>query len=98
MAAGTMSAYVDQTTKRLSSTYISQAGMTVNEVIRNLMHYIAATGTIPECARSAEPDAKTAEARAFETLMSLRKHVPTGTPLATMTPADLKRELMDRER
>lgn len=97
MATGTVSACVSQTTKRISSSYIRQANMTVNEVIRNLMEYIASTGTIPDCARSAKQAAPTAEMQAFDRLMELRSRVPSGTPLATMTPAGLKEELANRD-
>lgn len=63
MATGTVSASVSQTTKCLASSYIRQAGMTVNEVICNLMKYIVLTGTIFECARGAAASAQTTEMR-----------------------------------
>lgn len=95
MATATVSASVDVATKRIASAYIRQSGMTLNEVIRNFIETIAATGSIPECGLSAKAAAKTDDN--FLALMELRARVPRGTPLATMTSADLREELSGRD-
>ena len=98
MATATVSASVDVDVKRLAGSYIRQAGSTPNEVIRNLWVHIARTGEVPSF--ESAPAAKTTSAEepaAFAELMRLRAQVPAGTALSGMSPADLKRELEDRD-
>lgn len=94
MATITVSGRIDETTKRLADRYIKKHGTTANEVIASVWRHIAETGEIPfASAGSAERERKRAAA---QNIMQLRETVPTGTPLSTMTPQDLKRELANR--
>ena len=98
MATATVSASVDVEVKRLAGAYIRQAGSTPNEVIRNLWVHIAQTGEVPTFESAPAPEAAGAEEpTAFAELMRLRAQVPAGTALSSMSPADLKRELEDRD-
>lgn len=96
MATATVSASVNAQTKHIVSTYLDQAGTTANEVIKSLWEHIAATGEIPSFVPCAQ-DPSEEEPEAFRRLMELRARVPHGTSLATMSPADLKDELRNRD-
>lgn len=96
MATSTVSASVNTEIKTIVAHRLQQAGTTANEVIRSLWDHIAATGDIP---RFNTPDHQTAgdDSEAFQRLMELRGAIPHNTPLANMSPADIKRELMIRD-
>ena len=95
MATATVSASVDSEVKRLAGSYIRAAQTTPNEVIRRLWEHIAATGEVPTYDEAPEGPASD-EPEAFQELMRLRAQVATGTPLSTMGPDDLRKELEDR--
>lgn len=97
MATSTVSASINTETKTIVSHHLAQAGTTANEVIRSLWNYIAATGKIPRFDAAPEQESETGNSQTFQHLMELRSRTPHGTPLAHMTAADIKRELMMRD-
>lgn len=92
MATVTISGRVDESTKRLADMYIRKHGTTQAEVIASVWRYIADTGEIP-----AFPTKEEATSDVFQRFDQLRAKTPKGTRLSTMSAADLKKELSDRE-
>ena len=96
MSTATVSASVDARTKVLANAYIKQAGLTPNEVIRDLWENIAETGKVPQF----EETTNRHEVQRYEAFTKAQKIVsiiPKGTPLASMSDADLRKELEHRE-
>lgn len=99
MAMSTVSASVDENVKQAASMYIRRAGKNTNEVIKGLWEYIAQTGEVPDFSNAASGDdcSSHGHSEAFQNLMKLIESVPKGTPLASMSDDDLRKELRDRD-
>ena len=96
MATSTVSASINTEVKTIVAHRLQQAGTTANEVIRSLWDHIAATGQLPQFNSAGPQTADGEDSEAFQRLMELRAAVPGNTPLAHMSSADIKRELMMR--
>lgn len=96
VTTSTVSASVDARTKAVANEYIRKAGLTPNEVIRNLWEYIAHTGDVPVPDDAADERRKR-RAEAFDRAEALVAAMPTGTPLSTMGDDDIRKVLRDRE-
>ena len=96
MATKTVSASVDTRTKVIANNYIRKAGLTPNQVIRSLWENIAETGKIPEF-EGKENGHQNERHEAYLKAQRVVSHIPQGTPLATMSDADLRKELENRE-
>lgn len=96
MATGTVGATVDATTKAIAAAYIRKAGTTPNQIIRSLWEHIAATGEIPSYDDQAVSE-RERRREAFDRMQRIVDSMPKGTPLATMTDDDLRRELEKRD-
>lgn len=94
MSTSTVSASVDSTTKAIANARIREAGTTPNTVIRDLWKHIASTGEVPVFHEAESQHSR--KRLAMERLESLRASVPRGTPLATMSDADVREELRNR--
>lgn len=89
-----VSGRVDADTKRVADAYIKQAGLTTGEVISFLWCEIASTGVVP---RPKEGEKQTPKEAAAARLMELRSKAAKGTPLATMTDEEIRREIHERD-
>ena len=96
MSTATVSASVDAKTKIIANAYIRQAGQTPNEVIRGLWESIAETGKVPQFQESNNRREDERQA-AFTQAQRIVQAIPRGTALATMSDADLRKELESRE-
>lgn len=97
MPTSTVGATVDTTTKTIADAYIRNAGLTPNRVIRELWEHIASTGQIPHYDTTTEDPTKKRRKDAFDQMQRIIDAMPTGTPLATMTDDDIRRELENRD-
>ena len=95
LSTTTVSASVDTRTKAIANAYIRQAGLTPNEVIRDLWESIAATGKVPQSKESTNSLQKKRRA-AFEEAQRVVADIPRGTPLATMSDEEVRKELEHR--
>ena len=96
MSTATVSASVDAKTKVIANAYIRQAGQTPNEVIRGLWENIAETGKVPQFQESVSRR-EDERREAFTKAQRIIRAVPHGTALASMSDADLRKELESRE-
>ena len=96
MSTATVSASVDAKTKIIANAYIRQAGQTPNEVIRGLWESIAETGKVPQF-RESDNRREDERQAAFTQAQRIVQAIPRGTALATMSDADLRKELESRE-
>ena len=96
MATATVSASVDAQTKIIANAYIQKAGLTPNEVIRNLWEHIAATGEVPASEKT-DTDRERRRHEAFRHMESLMKTIPEDTPLATMSDEEIKEMIRNRD-
>lgn len=94
MSTSTVSASVDTRTKAIANAYIRKAGLTPNEVIRNLWEYIARTGRVPK-AEDAEREQRERRMKAFDELDRLAESMPRNTMLAAMSDEDVKEMIRD---
>ncbi|KAB7788597.1 type II toxin-antitoxin system RelB/DinJ family antitoxin [Bifidobacterium cebidarum] len=96
MSTATVSASVDTNTKTVANAYIKQAGLTPNELIRNLWESIASTGVVPEFGDSSSKR-KQEMLHAFQESQDIIATLPRGTELDTMSYDDMRKELENRE-
>lgn len=64
---------------------------------RKSREHIASTGQIPHYDTTTEDPAKKRRKDAFDQMQRIIDAMPTGTPLATMTDDDIRRELENRD-
>ena len=96
MATATVSASVDANVKAVANEYIRKAGLTPNELIRDLWESIANTGVVPEFDDSGDKR-RQARLAAFKDTQSIIVNLPRGTKLDTMTYDDMRREFENRD-
>ena len=96
MATATVSASVDANVKAVANEYIRKAGLTPNELIRNLWESIANTGVVPEF-DDAGDKRRQARLAAFRNAQNIIADLPHGTVLDTMTYDDMRREFENRD-
>ncbi|MDY2788255.1 MAG: hypothetical protein SOU05_02460 [Atopobium sp.] len=99
MATATVSASVDVHVKEVAGSFIRNAGLTTNEVIRTIWQHIALTGEIPCITSTADVHAlgEQVDSPVFLELMHMRKNTRRGTGLSTMTIEDFKTELENKD-
>ena len=96
MTTATVSASVDAQTKTIANAYIQKAGLTPNEVIRNLWEHIAATGEVPKI-DDAERIVQERRMQAFREAVALSETIPADNPLVTMTDREIKEMARNRD-
>ena len=96
MATATVSASVDAKVKAVANDYIRKAGLTPNELIRDLWESIANTGVVPEFDDSGDMR-RQARLAAFKDAQAIIANLPRGTELDTMTYDDMRKEFENRD-
>lgn len=94
MATAIVSGRVDESIKKIADAHIRRKGLTPAEVIAGVWQSIAETGEVPV---SPHNESETRKKSAGQRLAALRKTAPLGTPLATMSDEDIKKELANRD-
>lgn len=95
MAASPVSASANIESKTVAPHRLQPASTTASEAIRSPRDRIAATEA-PLSGPDGHQIANEEGSEAFQRLMELRAAVPGNTPLARMSSADIRRELMMR--
>ena len=95
MATSPVSASTDVESKTVAPHRLQPAGTTASEAIRSPRDRIAATEA-PLSGPDGHQIANEEGSEAFQRLMELRAAVPDNTPLARMSFADIRREVMMR--
>lgn len=96
MTTATVSASVDAKVKAVANDYIRKAGLTPNELIRDLWVSIANTGIVPEFDDS-DDMRRQARLAAFKDAQDIIANLPRGTKLDTMTYDDMRKEFETRD-
>lgn len=94
MTTSVVSGRVETRDKNAVDICLRNLGLTANDVIASLWRYIARTGEVPE---QANPQMSQTRLNASARLEELRRRVPLGTSLSTMTDEDVKRALERRD-
>ena len=94
MATAIVSGRVDEGVKRAADVHLRRRRLTASDVIAGVWSHIAETGDVPAFLVDEAADGRADAARR---LSELRERAPLGTPLASMTDEDIRRELRERD-